>query len=50
MPSSLFLVGLFFDREDGGDTVPPKRERTLNGIHNVTSQNTELFITTDVRV
>jgi hypothetical protein len=37
-----FLLGLFFDAEDGGD-VPPKRRLTINGLHGVMSQKIELF-------
>jgi hypothetical protein len=33
----------FFDSEDGGG-VPPKLPLTFNGLHNVISQNTLLFI------
>jgi hypothetical protein len=32
-----FLLGLFFDPEDGGD-VPLKRRLTFNGLHGVISQ------------
>jgi hypothetical protein len=37
-----FLLGLFFDRENGSD-VPPKRRLTLSGLHGVISQKIELF-------
>jgi hypothetical protein len=43
-----FLLGLFFDPEDGGD-VTPKRRLTLNGLHDVIPQKIVLFITTAVR-
>jgi hypothetical protein len=33
-----FLIGLLFDREEGGDTVPPKRRRTSTELHFVTTQ------------
>jgi hypothetical protein len=36
-----FLLGLFFDPEDGDD-VPPKRPMTLNGLHSVISQKMAL--------
>jgi hypothetical protein len=39
-----FLLGLFFDPEDGGD-VPKKRRLTFNGLHSVIAQKIELFIT-----
>jgi hypothetical protein len=37
-----FLLGLFFDPEDGGD-VPPKCGLTFNGLYRVISQTTERF-------
>jgi hypothetical protein len=37
-----FLLGLFFNREDGGD-VPPKRQLTFNGPHGVIFQKTEIL-------
>jgi hypothetical protein len=37
-----FLLGLFFDPEDGGD-VPPKRRLTFNGLYGVISQKIGLF-------
>jgi hypothetical protein len=40
-----FLLGIFFDPEDGGD-VPPKRRLTFNGLHGVISQKIVLFIAT----
>jgi hypothetical protein len=40
-----FLLGLFFDPEDG----PPKSRLTLNGPHCVISNKIVLFITTAVR-
>jgi hypothetical protein len=43
-----FLLGLFFDPEDGGD-VPPKRRLTFNRLHGIISQKTVFFITTAVR-
>jgi hypothetical protein len=43
-----FLLGLFFDPEDGGDMFP-KRRLTFNGLHGVISQKIVLFITTAVR-
>jgi hypothetical protein len=33
----------FFDPEDGGDIVPPKRRLTPNGLHGVISQKIVLF-------
>jgi hypothetical protein len=44
-----FLLGLFFDPEDGGRHVPPKYRLTFKGLHNVISHKIELFITTAVR-
>jgi hypothetical protein len=32
-----FLIGLFFDPEDGGDVLP-KCQLTFNGLHGVISQ------------
>jgi hypothetical protein len=43
------MLGLFFDHEDGGD-VPLKRWLTINKLHGVISWNTELFVTTTVRI
>jgi hypothetical protein len=37
-----FLLGLFFDPEDGS-YVPPKRRLTFNRLHYVISQKIELF-------
>jgi hypothetical protein len=42
-----FLLGLFFDPEGGGD-IPPKRRLTFNVLHDVISQNIDLFVTTAV--
>jgi hypothetical protein len=42
-----FLLGLFFDPEDGD--VPPKHQLTYNALHGVISQKTEVFIITAVR-
>jgi hypothetical protein len=36
-----FLLGLFFDLEDG--YFPAKRRLTFNGIHDVISQKIEIF-------
>jgi hypothetical protein len=44
-----FLLSVFFDLKDGGDMFPPKRLLTFNGLREVLSQKTELFITTAVR-
>jgi hypothetical protein len=33
-----FLLGLFFNPEDGGDMNPPKRRLTLDGLHGVIFQ------------
>jgi hypothetical protein len=44
------LLGLFFDFENGGEVVPPKRQLTFNGLHGVISQRIELFIATSVRI
>jgi hypothetical protein len=38
-----FLLGLFFDPEDGGD-VSPKQQLTYNALHDVISQKTEVLI------
>jgi hypothetical protein len=43
-----FFLSLFFCPEDGSD-VPPKRQLTLNGLHDVISQKMVLFRTTAVR-
>jgi hypothetical protein len=43
------LVSCFFDPEDGGNIFLPKRTLTVNGLHRVISQNTELFMTMVVR-
>jgi hypothetical protein len=43
-----FLLGSFFDPEDGGN-VPPKRWLTFNGVHDIIYQTLLLFITTAVR-
>jgi hypothetical protein len=40
--SAGFLLGLFFDSEDGGD-VNPKLRLTFNGLHGVISQKIVLF-------
>jgi hypothetical protein len=37
-----FLLGLFFDPEDGSD-VPPKRRLTFSGVHGVISEKIILF-------
>jgi hypothetical protein len=42
-----FLLGLLFDPENGG-YVPPKRH-VPTSLHNVTTQNTVLFIVTFVK-
>jgi hypothetical protein len=44
-----FLLGLFFDPEDGGDMFPQNVYLTFNGLHGIVSQKRELFITTAVR-
>jgi hypothetical protein len=41
-----FLLGLFFDPEDGGSIFIPKRPLTFNGLHGVISQKIYLFIIT----
>jgi hypothetical protein len=38
-----FLLGLFFDPEDGGN-ISPKRQLTFNRLHSVISQKTVLFM------
>jgi hypothetical protein len=38
-----FLLGLFFDPEDGGDMFLPKRRLIFNGLHGVISQKIVLF-------
>jgi hypothetical protein len=38
----VFLLGLFFDLEDGGD-IPPKRLLTLSALHDVISEKPELL-------
>jgi hypothetical protein len=43
-----FLLGLFFDPEDGGDMFLPN-VGCFNGLHGVISQKIVLFITTAVR-
>jgi hypothetical protein len=43
-----FFLGLFFDPEDGGDVILPKRLLILNGLHGVIFQKIELFITAAV--
>jgi hypothetical protein len=43
-----FLLGLFFDPEDGDD-VPLKPRLIFNGLHGVISQKIVFFITTAVR-
>jgi hypothetical protein len=45
MNTSSFLLGLFFDTDDGGDMSL----RNVGGLHGVISQKTEIFITTAVR-
>jgi hypothetical protein len=37
-----FLLGLFFEPENGGD-IPPKHRLPFNGIHGVISQKIMLF-------
>jgi hypothetical protein len=37
------LLGLFFDPEDGGDYVPPKRRLTFNKLHGIISQKIVLW-------
>jgi hypothetical protein len=44
-----FLLGLFFDSEDGADVIP-KRRLTLSQTHGTISQKIELFIWTIERV
>jgi hypothetical protein len=44
-----FLLGLFFNYEDGGD-VPPKPRQTLSRLNDVISQKIILFITTAVNI
>jgi hypothetical protein len=43
-----FLLGLFFDPEDGG-YVTPKRRLALNNLYGVISQKLVLFMTTALR-
>jgi hypothetical protein len=43
-----FLLGLFFDPEDGGDMFL-QNVLTFNGLHGVIFQKIELFINTAVR-
>jgi hypothetical protein len=43
-----FLLGIFFDPEDGDD-VHPKRRLTFNGLYGFISQKVVFFITTAVR-
>jgi hypothetical protein len=44
-----FLLGLFYDPEDGGDDVLSKRRFTFKRLHGIISQKIELFIITAVR-
>jgi hypothetical protein len=44
-----FLLGLFFDPEEGGDMFLPKRLLTFSGLHGVISHEIARFITTAVR-
>jgi hypothetical protein len=44
-----FLLGLFFDPEDGWQYVPLKRWLTFNRLQGVITQKIVLFITTTVR-
>jgi hypothetical protein len=37
-----FLLGLYFDHEDGGD-IPSERRLIFTGLHSVTTQKKELF-------
>jgi hypothetical protein len=46
---SCFLLGLFFNPEDGCD-VSPRHRLTYSGLHGVIYQKTELFVTTAVRI
>jgi hypothetical protein len=39
-----FLLGLFFNPEDGDIRVPPKHQLTLDGLRGVVSEMIELFI------
>jgi hypothetical protein len=39
-----FLLGLFFEPEDGGHVPPKKRRLTFNGLHGVISQKVKLPI------
>jgi hypothetical protein len=43
-----FLLGLFFDPEDGGGHVPLKHQSIFIALHGVISEMTELFKTTTV--
>jgi hypothetical protein len=45
-----FLPGLFFNPEDGSNITLLKCQMTFNGLHSITSQKTELLITTTVRI
>jgi hypothetical protein len=40
---------LFFGPEEGGENIPPKHLLNYNGLHSVTTQKIELFITISVR-
>jgi hypothetical protein len=41
-------IDLLYDPEDGSD-VPQERHLTFDGLHSITSEKTELFITTAER-
>jgi hypothetical protein len=44
-----FMLGLFFNPEDGGDIFHPKCRLAFNGLQGIASQKIELSITTAVR-
>jgi hypothetical protein len=49
LPHAGFLLGLFFDPEDGGNMFLQNFRFTFNGLHAAISQKIGFFLTTALR-